>query len=364
MVYVDLMAEINQYVIKDFNHILGDHCESGAMRDVLEYIGLPLSEALVFGLDATMGFSFFQGKTQNSLPIFVGGKQGTITEKSLACRVLGVKITEEQFQSADRAWERSKQLLVEDNPLLIRIEMAYLPYIEIPEGEFFGGHIMSLVGFDEENAFLYERDMKDPVKLPIDVLKKARSSTEDHWFPPRNAHYFLEKRPKRPPLSAAVKLAIQQTVENMLAASVNSLGLQGMKIFVQSIPSWKEIIVGKRTLVNLELLYGYIEEYGTGGALFRNLFGDFLEEIVTHPEITGGARPWRAEEINLVQDQRDLIRQSAQYWTQFAREIKRAVDEGREDCVNHLDLQELENIGWEIYKLEETAFNNLKKIKI
>ncbi|NVM28517.1 MAG: BtrH N-terminal domain-containing protein [Candidatus Helarchaeota archaeon] len=358
------MTELNDGMIKGFNHILGEHCESTAMRDVLEYIGLVFSEPMVFALDATMGFSYFRGSATQSLPIFVGGKQGTITENSLACRVLGVKITEEQFQSAERAWDRSKELLLQNRPLLIRIEMAYLPYIELPKGEFFGGHIMSLVGFDNENAFLYERDMKDPVELPIDVLKKARSSKEDHWLPPRNAHYFLEKNPKRPPLSAAVKLAIQQTVKNMLAASVNSLGLQGIKNFIQSIPSWKEILVGTKTLVNLELLHGYIEEYGTGGALFRNLFGDFLEEIVTHPEITGGVRPWRAEEINLVQDQLALIRQSAQYWTQFAREIKRAVDEGREDCVNHLDLQELENVGWEIYKLEETAFNNLKKIKI
>ncbi len=351
-------------MIKEFNHVLGEHCESTSMRDVLEYIGLPLSEPMVFGLDATMGFSYFQGQTQGSMPIFVGGKQGTITENSLACRVLGVKIIEEQFQSADTAWERSKALLLKKIPLLIRIEMAYLPNIKLPEGEYFGGHILSIVGFDSEDAFLYERDMKDPVKLPIDVLKRGRSSKEDSWFPPKNAHYILEKRPKRPPLSAAVKLAIQQTVKNMLAASVNSLGLQGMKMFIQSIPCWKEIITGKKPAVTLELMYGYMEEFGTGGALFRNLFRDFLEEIISHPEITGGVRPWRTDEIDLVREQLELIRQSAQRWTRFAKELKKAVEKGKEDCVNNLDLKELEGLGWEILELEELVFNNLKAIKI
>ncbi|NVM53771.1 MAG: BtrH N-terminal domain-containing protein [Candidatus Helarchaeota archaeon] len=353
----------DKFMIEGFRHVLGGHCESSSMRDVLEYIGLPLSEPVVFGLDATMGFSFFKAQTADSLPLLIGGKQSTITDKSLACRVLGVNITEEQFQSAERAWDRSKELLLENNPLLIRIEMAYLPYIQLPKGEFFGGHIMSLVGFDEQNAFLYERDRKNPVELPIDILKKARSSKEDKWFPPRNVHYILRKKPKRPPLSAALKLAIQQTVKNMLAASMNSLGLQGMKMFIQSIPSWRELL-GKKAAVTLELLYGYIEEFGTGGALFRNLFGDFLEELIHHPDITSGPRPWKPEELTLVEDQLILIRQSAQNWTQFALEIKRTVDEGKQDCVNYLNLEKLENIGWKILELEEIAFRNLNKIRV
>jgi len=364
---------MNNGLIEGFRHVLGAHCESTSMRDVLEFIGLPFSESMVFGLDATMGFSFIKGRTANALPFFIGGKQGTITKDSLACRVLGVKITEEQFQSAEKAWERSRQLLLKGNPLIIRIEMAYLPYINLPKGEFFGGHTMTLIGFDEESAFLYERDREDSVALPLEVLLKARSSKEDQWFPPMNTHYLLEKGPKRPPLSAAVKLAILQAVKNMLATSVNFIGLQGMKTFSQSIPSWKEALQGNlaregkktsKALITLQLLYGYIEEFGTGGALFRNLFGDFLEQAITHPEVVGGLRPWSNEEINLVQEQLGLIRQSAQNWTAFAQELKRAVEEGKEDCVNNLDLGKLENLLQDILELEEIAFRNLNKLKL
>lgn len=360
-------------MIEGFRHVLGGHCESTSMRDVLEFIGLPYSEPIVFGLDATMGFAYIKGKTSDAFPFFIGGKQGTITKESLACRVLGVRITEEQFQSAERAWERSKELLLKNVPLMIRIEMAYLPYINLPKGEFFGGHIISLVGFNEKDAFLYERDQKAPVELPIEVVLKARSSKEDKWFQPMNTHFILEKGPKRPPLAAAVKLGIQKTVENMFATSINFIGLHGMKMFVQEIPSWKEMLKGNliragqkgsKALITLQLLYGYIEEFGTGGALFRNLFGNFLEEAISHPDIIGGPRPWTSEELQLVRDQLALIRQSAQNWTAFAQELKRAVEVAKEDCVNELDLEKLQNLGAANLELEDKAFRNLNKLKL
>jgi len=364
---------LGKYIIEGFNHALGAHCESTAMRDVLEYIGLLYSEPIIFGLDATFGFSFFQANSGQPTAFFIGGKQGTITKESLACRVLGVKITEEQFQSKEQCWERSKELLQKSHPLLIRIEMAYLPYINLPEGGSFGGHIMSLIGFDEENAYLCERDLEEPVKLPIQVLKAARGSKKDRQFPPRNTHYILERRPKRPPFSAACKLAIQETVKNMLAASTHNIGLQGMRTFVKRIPTWKEILQGKlqsgikkasRATLTLELLYGYMEEYGTGGALFRNLFGDFLEELIHHPDVVGGPRPWDNTEVKLIQDQLVLIRKAAQNWTNFAIELKRALEKNRTSCLDFLDLKKLEELGRENINLEETAFKNLAKLRI
>jgi hypothetical protein len=360
-------------IIEGFNHVVGKHCESSSMRDVLEYIGLPFSEAIVFGLDATFGFSFFQAEGESAAAFFVGGKQGTISKESLACRVLGVNISEEQFQSADQCWERSKELLHQNHPLLIRIEMAYLPYVELPEEESFGGHIMSLVGFDDEIAYLYEREFEELVELPIQILKDARSSKKDRWFPPRNTHYILERRTKRPPFSAACKLAIQETVKNMLAVSTNNVGLQGMIKFVKTIPTWKEKLQGDLQGVNqkyskagmtLELLYGYMEEFGTGGALFRNLFCEFLEETIQHPDVIVGTHPWNAVEIELVQDQLELMRESARNWTAFAMELKRALKIDRENCLQILDYEKLQNLGDENIRLEEIAFRNLKKLKL
>ena len=56
---------INKYLVKDFVHRVGHHCESSSMRDLFEFFGFPMSEPMAFGLDATMGFGFFD--TTNSV---------------------------------------------------------------------------------------------------------------------------------------------------------------------------------------------------------------------------------------------------------------------------------------------------------
>ena len=109
---------------------------------------------------------------------------------------------------------------------------------------------------------------------------------------------------KRPPFAAGVKLAIQQVVNNMLRPSMNFNGIQGLKRFVSSIPTWegilnKNVVNSKDESISLaqlmfELMYGYIETWGTGGGSFRKLYKDFLEELLEHPELKKGSRAWNS----------------------------------------------------------------------
>lgn len=125
-------------MVNNFVHKVGVHCESSSMRDLFEFHGFPMSEAMAFGLDATMGFGFFDqsnmltgiGSDDSKTPFFMGGKQRTIDTNSLACRLLGVKLRKQSFTSADKAWEESKNLIDQDTPLILRIDMYYLPYFE------------------------------------------------------------------------------------------------------------------------------------------------------------------------------------------------------------------------------------------
>ena len=126
-----------KHLIQGFVHKIGVHCESSAMRDLFEYHGFPMSEAMVFGLDATMGFGFFETTNNNSfitgsdIPFFLGGKQGTIEANSLACRLLGITFRKQTFTNADKAWLESKIMLEQNNPLILKVDLGYLPYFEI-----------------------------------------------------------------------------------------------------------------------------------------------------------------------------------------------------------------------------------------
>ncbi len=355
------------------------------MRDVFEYVGIPMSEAMAFGLDATMGFGYFDKSnmftdiTEEDIPFFLGGKQGTIDPNSLACRLLGVNLRKQSFTSANKAWEEAKVLLDKDVPLILRVDIGYLPYFKWEEDQdvHFGGHAITLAGYDEAQGIAYVGDTEfDGFKeVPIEDLKKARDSMEGPAFlRAGNTQFSMSRRPdcKRPPLAAGVKLAIQQVCNNMLRPSINNNGIQGLKLFANSIPKWSEelnrMIKGK-TQTSLarfmfELIYGYIEAWGTGGSAFRKLYGDFLKELRILPEIKEGPKAWNQEDFNVLDESIILIDASSKNWMLIAMTLKNAADKHKNDCINHINLENLRELVLTILKQEEELFKKLSKIKV
>ena len=375
---------INSYMVKNFIHRVGYHCESSAMRDLFEFYGFPMSEAMAFGLDATLGFGFFDTTSsvsfipESDIPFFLGGKQGTIEPNSLACRLLGLTLRKQSFSNSDKAWEESKKLINQHIPLILEVDLGYLPYLQTEGDIHFGGHAITLAGYDEETEFAFVGDSEFDgfQNVSIQQLKNGRSSEYGPKFMwPNNTQFSMSRRPdgKHPPLAAAVKVAIQKVVTNMLRPSVNSNGIQGLKLFASSIPHWVEKLKGEsldatgkkvsRSRLMFELLHGYIETWGTGGASFRNLYKKFLEELLTHPELKEGPRAWTRDEFKILEEKIPLIKDSAKNWTLIAETLKNVADEYKDDCINHVDLNELQNITLSILSKEESLFKNLSKIK-
>ena len=372
-------------MVNNFVHRVGHHCESSSMRDMFEFYGFPMSEVMAFGLDATMGFGFFDTTSsvsfipESNIPFFLGGKQGTIEPNSLACRLLGITLRKQSFTSADKAWEESKKLIHQDIPLILQIDLGYLPYFEEEGDIHFGGHAITLVGYDEEKGIVFvgDSEFKGFQEVPIYLLKKGRSSEHGPKFMrPNNTQYSMMRRPdgKRPPFAAGIKLAIKEVVNNMLRPSINNIGIQGLKQFADSIPNWKEKLHGKTkdpqgkvvstARIMFELLHGYIETWGTGGAAFRNLYKGFLEGLLTLPELKDGPRAWNTEELKIIEESIPIISDSAHNFTLIADILLDAANEYKDDCLNHVDLGELHNIALYIHSKEEDLFMKLSKIKI
>ncbi|MFX0153182.1 MAG: BtrH N-terminal domain-containing protein [Candidatus Hodarchaeota archaeon] len=374
-------------IINNLIHRIGFHCESSSLRDLFEFYGFPMSEPMAFGLDATLGFGFFDTTGQVSfmpksdIPFFLGGKQGTIEPNSLACRLLGITLRKQSFTNTDKAWEESKRMLKQNTPLILRVDIAYMPYEgfddEMEEAHF-GGHAVVLGGYNEEIGIAYigDTEFEGFQEVPIDILKTARSSTYGPKFMhPGNTQFSMTRRVdgKHPPLAAGVKLAIQKVVNNMLRPSMNSNGIQGLKQFANSILTWgdklnKTITNSKGNEISLgrmmfELMHGYIETWGTGGGSFRKLYKEFLEELLSHPELKEGPRAWNSYEFGIIEECIPIISDSAQNWTLIAETLKNAGDEYKDDCINHVDFGELHNTVINILTKEEELFTRLSKIK-
>ena len=376
-------------IIKEFNHQKGHHCVSTTTRDLIHHAGIPLSEEMVFGLDASIGFIYMDKDSENNLysegqdiPIFLGGLTGMISEDSLVCKILGLNIDMDRPSSSDLAWDSSREILDQGHPLGIQVEMGYLPYILDAEDEefYFGGHVISLIGYDEEKrvAYVCDTDWEGHLEIQINQLKKARNSKRGtKWLQPHNMQYHISERPdgKKPPIARAIKLATQKAARNMIAASMNFQGIPGLNLMVKSIAKWEESLQG--TIVTglgdkkipkaqfaFEMIYGFIEDFGTGGACFRNMYSDFLEELRTSEYILDGPHAWKKDELDLLEESKDLISESALEWTGFAEELKIAINEGGTKCLDFVDLEELAKKASNIARLEEAGFKTLFKIKL
>ncbi|HME51521.1 MAG TPA: BtrH N-terminal domain-containing protein [Candidatus Lokiarchaeia archaeon] len=360
-------------VVTGFVHREGNHCESTVMRDLMEHAGVNLSEAMVFGLDATMGFAFFDltGKANSiafgSEPIFLGGKQGTITADSLACRILGMKIKCTTNASADDAWSVVKDTIIKGNPVGIQLDMYYLPYFK--EKFHFGGHWVTLAGFDEDAdiGLVFDRDLAELQEVGVDALKSARSSHfGTKYLHPENKSIVITLREdgKKPPFARAVKLATQQVAKNMIATSLNFQGIKGLRLLAKSIAEWPTKIATEKAKSLFLSLTGFIEDYGTGGGLFRKMYAEFLDELADHEEIDAGPFAWKQQELDLLHDASGKIKEASVRWTEFASVLKQVVDEHGDACLEQLDCNTLVNIIESIIDIENDGFKTLSKITL
>lgn len=115
------------------------HCVTGSMRRVYDFHDFPISEEMLLGLGAGVGFVYWHMK--GTTP-FLGGRAnvGRADEEGLertAGRRTGVAV--EVLKSSSSA--KAEKALIEElakGPVMIHVDMGFLPYLGLPEGYHFG----------------------------------------------------------------------------------------------------------------------------------------------------------------------------------------------------------------------------------
>jgi len=351
--------------VKGFIHRPGVHCESSALRDVFEFHGHKFSEDMIFGLGSGLNFVYWSMKRAIP-PIFVGGRCRDLVGN--VCQTLGVDVEKKITSSSRRAWKTAKELINNDIPVMLQVEMSYLDYWRGKVGPF-GGHMVVLVGYDEGKGEAYVTDVdderirkeqKDALQITsLQSLTEARGSKLKP-FPPRNAWFVFSFPQKLRPLDEAVKTAIKRNVEVFLYPPIKNLGIRGMRYFAEQIVAWPGIITGsvyeplqfkaeipilKLTLV---LSYVFIEEAGTGGGMFRRIYSRFLNEAS------------KILDDEVLEEASKLVMKSADGWTEIAN-ILLSASEAEPDKIRGLLLKARPQII-ECAEIEEKAFRLLTRV--
>ena len=295
-------------MIEGFKPFIGKHCETTALKRVLDHHGLNLSEGMLLGLGGGIGFIYWYMKM---MPCpFTGGRNGKVAEFAvIACRRLGAEVTMVETTSAGKGYEELKALLRSGEPAVVYLDMAYLPYFAVPEEAHFGGHVVVVFGLDENKdiVHIYDRG-KNPVAVSIADLARARGSKFPP-FPPKHRLLKIKYPTTIDDLSTGIKDGILDCCQSMLKPPIKNIGLAGMQKWADLVVKWPGQFKDLNLLGALMNGFMYIEIAGTGGSAFRPMYAKFLEEassILGKPSLKEVA---------------EMMRQSAVTWSQIAAEL-------------------------------------------
>jgi len=252
-------------------HYVGQHCETTATGTLLKQLDIELSEPMLFGLGEGLGFIFWNMKTM-SFP-FIGGriKPDALTEN--IARNLSLELTVKETSSQQKAWDNVKELVDNGQIVGLKLDCFYLEYFSVPFH--FAGHYVALLGYD--NSFAYLVDTKQQggeVKTSLKSLALARA--EKGPMASKNLYYTLRKTAQEFDLKKSIITAIRNNANEYLNPPITNIGYKGILKTSSEIIKWykqsKDIENEFKTTAML------MEKAGTGGALFRNLYRDFLKE--------------------------------------------------------------------------------------
>ncbi|MEK6796383.1 MAG: BtrH N-terminal domain-containing protein [Spirochaetota bacterium] len=258
-------------VIENVKSFEGQHCETTATGTLLYQLNIEFSEPMLFGLGQGLSFIFWNMKTMD-FP-FIGGrvKPDVLTEN--IAKNLNCKLIVNETSSKQKAWDNVKELIDKGQITGLKLDSYYLEYFSEPIH--FAGHYVAIYGYDDKYAFLVDTKPNGcKVKTSLKSLSLARS--EKGPMSSKNLYYTLQKTDKNFDLNTAIIAAIRNNANEYLNPPISNISYKG--IFKTSSEIIKWFKQSKNIKNEFKTSAMLMEKAGTGGALFRNLYRDFLKE--------------------------------------------------------------------------------------
>lgn len=258
-------------MINEVKPFQGNHCESTTTGTLLNQIGIPLSEPMIFGLGEGLGFIFWNMKIME-FP-FIGGRIKPDFLTRNVTKNLNLHLEVQETSSTQKAWSMVRDLLNAKKIVGLKLDCFHLEYFKSPIH--FAGHYVAIYGYDSEFAYLVDTLQQGSlVKTSLHSLALARN--EKGPMSSKNLFYTIAATGEPFDLKRCVIGAIQRNVQDYLNPPIANIGYKGILKLSSEIKKWfKNSVNIERDFCTTAML---MEKAGTGGALFRNLYRDFLKE--------------------------------------------------------------------------------------
>jgi hypothetical protein len=285
------------------------HCETTALGVLLRHEGIDLSEPMLFGLGSGLSFVYWDSKSLG-FP-FLGGRVKPFELTRNLVATLGLELLVAETASARKAWQNVTAAIDAGRPVGLQLDSYHLDYFSTKVH--FGGHVVAIYGYDDQNAYLVDTEPQGgAVSTSLDGLARARA--ERGPMTARNRSFTITAPSSMPSPPDRIIPAIRSCADAFLNPPIANLGGRGIEKAAKQVPNWLQRTDDPREdLLRTALL---MERAGTGGALFRNLYRDFLAEAT------------EVIDSNHLRTGHSLYAEAATLWTQVAALVATAGESG------------------------------------
>ncbi len=313
-----------------FEHIHSAHCESGVMSLMMRHHGLPLSEAMVFGLSGALTFAYLPFVKLGGMPLIAYRSMPKSIIKGLQ-KNLGITMKMQTFSNPEKGTDALDALLEQGEIVGAQTSVFWLPYFPEEMRFHFNAHNLIVYGKEGDDYLVSDPVFEAPVRCATKDLQKARFVKG--VMAPKGLLYYPVHVPESVDYAKVLPKVIRKTAKMMLKTPVPIAGIRGIRGLAKKIGKLE-----KEDRRYAKLFLGHIvrmqEEIGTGGAGFRFIYASFLQEAGT------------LIESPLLKEASEMMTSVGDQWREFALMVATAIRSKKSDTMDFAALKaKLESVA-------------------
>ncbi len=266
-----MTATADRTMVPGYRHLPGHHCGSTALRNLLAFHGIEVSEEMAFGLGA--GACFYYVTLDGQSPSrFTNGRAARLEENFLELTGAGLRL--DTTEDPDESWEHARGVVDSGQPAILLTDLYYLDHYG--NSAHFPGHAVVLAGYDGEVAYLSDTGFEQLQTTRLEHLAQARHAGNP-IFPLAGHMVHLPDGVEPGDVVAAAPRAIERAAREMLEPAFEGFqGISALERLAEEVGEWPSAAEDWRWCARF--LYQVIERRGTGGGNFRLMYSRFLDE--------------------------------------------------------------------------------------
>jgi hypothetical protein len=331
----------------NYTHRQAGHCESGATSNLFNFYGYELSEPMAFGIGNGIYFSYIPFlKLQFAPMLSFRNFPNTVFQRTL--KNLGIDGTViKKFNDPKESMDALDRNLEKGIPTGVQVGVFNLTFFPPEYRMHYNMHNMVVFGKEGNNYLISDTVMEHPQVLSYDDLLRVRWAKGA--FAPKGKMYWINGINKDLDFKTATAAGIKKTVYELTKIPFPLIGVKGIKWLAKDLKKWPKKIGNEKASFYLGQILRMAEDFGTGGAGFRYIYGAFLKE---------SGEKFNNEELLVAAD---MMGKTANRWREFTYI-------GARNCKNRSQPQEdygmLSDMLMEIANMEGQVYKKLETVKL